>query len=87
MPGRFDGHSNCFIESGHGKGMLIDFNYDVEPLPGDFPMPGIGPFSLLQESSMNHYGKLMFRWVYWNILLRGLKLPMDPQMSMAGKRV
>ncbi len=87
MPARFDGHSNCFIESGYGKGMLIDFNYAVEPLPGDFPLPGVGPFSLLHESSMNHYGKLMFRWVYWNILLRGLKLPMDPQMSMAGKRV
>ena len=86
MIARFDGHANCFIETGFGKGLLIDFNYDVEPLPGDFPLPGIGPFSLLQESSINHYGKLMFRWVYWNILLRGLKLPMDSQMSMAGKR-
>uniref|UniRef100_E6QHM3 FAD-dependent pyridine nucleotide-disulphide oxidoreductase n=1 Tax=mine drainage metagenome TaxID=410659 RepID=E6QHM3_9ZZZZ len=87
MPSRFDGHSNCFIETGFGKAMLIDFNYDVEPLPGDFPLPGIGPFPLLKESSVNHYGKLMFRWMYWNILLRGLKLPMDPEMSMAGKRV
>ena len=39
----FDGHANCFIESGHGKGVLIDFNYDQEPLPGRFPVPGIGP--------------------------------------------
>ena len=23
----FDGHSNCFIESGNGKALLIDFNY------------------------------------------------------------
>lgn len=51
MPARFDGHSNCFIESGHGKGMLIDFNYDVEPLPGDFPLPGVGPFSLLRRAA------------------------------------
>ena len=81
----FDGHANCFIESGHGKGFLIDFNYDVEPLPGKFPLPGVGPFSLLQQSRMNHWGKMMFRWTYWNILLKGKELPIPPQMSMAGK--
>ena len=83
----FDGHSNCFIETGFGKGMLIDFNYDTEPLPGEFPFPGIGPFKLLGESSINHYGKMMFRWVYWNLLLRGVELPIHAKMSMAGKRV
>lgn len=87
MPAQFDGHTNCFIESGFGKGLLIDFNYETEPLPGKFPLPGVGPFSLLKESSMNHYGKLMFRWVYWNVLLRGLELPMGSAMSLAGKRV
>ncbi|MCA9942803.1 MAG: NAD(P)/FAD-dependent oxidoreductase [Anaerolineales bacterium] len=81
----FDGHANCFIESGFGKGILIDFNYDVEPLPGKFPLPGIGPFSLLQESEMNHWGKVMFRWMYWNILLKGKEMPITAQMSMAGK--
>lgn len=40
----FDGHADCFIESGYRKGMLIDFNYDTEPLPGKYPLPGIGPF-------------------------------------------
>ena len=83
----FDGHANCFIESGFGKGLLIDFNYDTEPLPGEFPLPAVGPFSLLQESPINHYGKMMFRWVYWNLLLRGLELPIEAEMSMAGKRV
>jgi sulfide:quinone oxidoreductase len=83
----FDGHANCFIESGFGKGLLIDFNYDTEPLPGEFPLPGIGPFKLLGESRINHYGKMMFRWVYWNLLLRGVKLPIQAGMSMAGKRV
>ena len=83
----FDGHSNCFIESGFDKGMLIDFNYDTEPLPGEFPLPGVGPFTLLGESRVNHYGKLMFRWVYWNLLLRGMELPIEAEMSMAGKRV
>lgn len=87
MKASFDGHANCFIESGFDKGLLIDFNYDTEPLPGKFPLPGIGPFSLLEETKMNHYGKMMFRWVYWNLLLRGAELPIEAQMSMAGKRL
>lgn len=82
---KFDGHANCFIESGFEKGILIDFNYDVEPLPGKFPLPGFGPFSLLKESSVNHWGKMMFRWVYWNMLLKGEEMPFESQMTMAGK--
>jgi sulfide:quinone oxidoreductase len=81
----FDGHANCFIESGHGKGLLIDFNYDTEPLPGKYPLPGVGPFSLLEETEMNHWGKLMFRWTYWNVLLPGRRMPLPAAMSMAGK--
>jgi sulfide:quinone oxidoreductase len=82
----FDGHSNCYIETGHGKGALIDFNYDTEPLPGHFPFPGLGPFGLLKETRMNHYGKLLFRWIYWHILLKGKEMPIDTQMTMAGKK-
>ncbi len=82
---KYDGHSNCFIESGFNKALLIDFNYDTEPLPGRFPLPGVGPFTLLKETSMNHYGKMMFRWAYWHLLLRGKDLPVSPYMSMAGK--
>ncbi len=85
MTEAFDGHANCFIESGHGKGLLIDFNYDTEPLPGKYPLPGVGPFSLLKETELNHWGKLMFRWMYWNILLPGKDLPLPALMSMAGK--
>ena len=81
----FDGHANCFIETGHGKAMLIDFNYETEPLPGKYPLPGIGPFSLLAESAINHYGKLAFKWIYWNILVAGKELPLDHRMLMAGK--
>lgn len=81
----FDGHANCFIESGFEKGILIDFNYDVEPLPGKFPLPGFGPFSLLQESAANHWGKMTFRWIYWNIMLKGGEMPFESQMTMAGK--
>jgi sulfide:quinone oxidoreductase len=65
--------------------LLIDFNYDVEPLPGRFPLPGIGPFALLQETEMNHWGKMMFRWMYWNLLLKGQELPLPARMTMAGK--
>jgi len=84
---KFDGHANCFIESGFNKGILIDFNYDTEPLPGKYPLPGVGPFSLLEETKMNHYGKVMFRWMYWNFLVKGLELPIESHMSMAGKRL
>jgi sulfide:quinone oxidoreductase len=82
----FDGHANCFIETGYDKAMLIDFNYDTEPLPGKFPLPGVGPFSLLEETAINHWGKLAFKWIYWNILLAGKELPLDHRMLMAGKR-
>ena len=84
----FDGHANCFVETGHHKAMLLDFNYDVEPLQGDFPMPGFGPFSLLEESYINHMGKIAFDWVYWNMLLPGYlpHVPMLPaHMSFLGK--
>ncbi|MEI8080781.1 MAG: FAD/NAD(P)-binding oxidoreductase [Actinomycetes bacterium] len=86
MTEAFDGHANCFIETGHGKGLLIDFNYETEPLPGKYPLPGIGPFSLLKETEMNHWGKVMFRWMYWNIMLPGKDLPLPALMSMAGKQ-
>jgi len=85
LPAAFDGHSNCFIETGHGRALLIDFNYDVEPLPGKFPF-AFGPLSLLKESRLNHLGKLAFRWVYWHLLLPGRELIGIPtRMSMAGK--
>jgi sulfide:quinone oxidoreductase len=82
----FDGHSNCFIETGRKKGILIDFNYNTEPLPGVYPLPLAGPFSLLKETWINHLGKLLFKWIYWNILLKGRKLPVTSHMSMAGKK-
>ncbi|HEX6221292.1 MAG TPA: FAD/NAD(P)-binding oxidoreductase [Acidimicrobiia bacterium] len=82
----FDGHANCFVESGGGKAMLIDFNYDTQPLPGKYPIPGIGPMSLMEETKLNHLGKLMFKWIYWNALLPGREIPLPALMSMAGKR-
>lgn len=87
LTGIFDGHANCFVETGFDKALLIDFNYETEPLPGMYPLPIIGPMTLLKESHTDHYGKLAFKWVYWNVLLKGLPLPVPTKMSMAGKHV
>jgi sulfide:quinone oxidoreductase len=87
MKRHFDGHANCFVESGAGKALLIDFNYDTEPLPGSYPIPGLGPLSLLKETRLNHLGKLAFRPIYWHLLLPGRRLPVPTAMSMAGKNV
>lgn len=86
LTAKFDGHANCYIETGYGKGALIDFNYDTEPLPGTYPLPGIGPFGLLRNTKINHYGKMIFRWIYWHILIRGKEMPIEAHMTMAGKK-
>ena len=84
MTASFDGHANCFIESGDGKGLLIDFNYDTEPLPGKFPLPKVGPWTC-SRSRAPTTSKLAFRHIYWNVLLPGRPLPLPTHMSMAGK--
>ena len=82
----YDGHANCFIETGNGKALLIDFNYTHEPVEGSFPFAGIGPLSLLKESRMNHMGKLAFKWIYWNVLLKGTHIPfVSATMSEKGR--
>jgi sulfide:quinone oxidoreductase len=83
-----DGHANCFIETGFGKAILVDFNYDIQPVPGRFPVPGIGPMTLLAESRMNHLGKLAFKPIYWHMLLPGRHIPLvGSQMSTRGKHM
>ena len=80
----FDGHANCFIETGFHKALLIDFNYDTEPLPGHYPA-AVG-LPLLKESRLNHLGKLLFEPVYWHALLPGREMPgIAPTMPTAGK--
>ncbi len=84
LAGEFDGHANCFVETGFGKALLIDFNYDTEPLPGHFPA-AVG-LPLLKESRLNHFAKLMFERVYWHVLLPGRDLPgISATLSMSGK--
>ncbi|GIL03829.1 NAD(P)/FAD-dependent oxidoreductase [Betaproteobacteria bacterium PRO7] len=83
-----DGHANCFIETGHGRAILIDFNYDIQPVPGRFPLPVIGPLSLLKETRLNHLGKLAFKPIYWNMLLPGRPIPLvGSRMSTLGKQM
>ncbi len=80
----YDGHANCFVETGFHKALLIDFNYDTEPFPGHYP--GMVGLPLLRESRLNHLGKLLSQWVYWHALLPGRGLPgIGPTMPTAGK--
>ncbi len=84
----FDGHANCFIETGDNKALLIDFNYKQEPVEGTFPFSVLGPLKLLKESVFNHWGKLAFRWIYWNMLLKGIPIPfVGRNMSTKGKKL
>ena len=85
MAHSFDGHANCFVEAGGGKALLIDFNYETEPLPGTYPVPGFGPLRLMAETRLNHWAKLAFETAYWRLLLPGRPLPVPNAMSMAGK--
>ena len=50
-------------------------------------MPVVGPFKLLKETRLNHMGKLAFRWMYWNLLLKGIPMPgISKNMTMVGKK-
>ncbi len=81
----FDGHANCFIETGFSKALLIDFNYENEPVGGHYPGP-VG-LPLLKESRVNHLGKLMFQSFYWHGLLPGRDIPgIGPDMPTFGKK-
>ena len=75
LVGSYDGHANCFIETGFHKALMIDFNYEQEPLPGRYPEPHIGPLPLLAESRLNHLAKLAFQPLYWSVLLPGHDIP------------
>jgi len=48
------------VVTGYEKGSLLDFNYKVEPLPGKFPFPGLGPFDLLGVSFANYVARCCF---------------------------
>ena len=82
---RFDGHTNCFIETGDRKALLIDFDYDLEPVPGHFP--GRFGLPLLKESRLNHIGKRAFEQLYWRAILPGRDIPLiHGPMPRTGKQ-
>lgn len=88
MKAKFDGHANCFVETGNGKALLIDFNYTQEPVTGTFPIPGVGPLKLLKETQMNHMGKMAFKWIYWNMLIQGRHIPfVSTELDLKGKDI
>lgn len=81
----FDGHALCYIETGFDKATLIDFDYTHQPFPGKYPVPGVGPFDLLGETTVNHWGKLAFRHIYY-MMMRGIEVPLPTDFSLAGKK-
>ena len=84
----FDGHANCFLETGYKKGILLDFNYDVQPVPGKFPIPWLGPLSLLKETRLNHLYKMFFKWIYWFFVVKGRRIMfISSKMSKSGKKL
>jgi len=85
MPAKFDGHSLCYIESGYNKAVMIDFSYEQEPVFGTYPLPVVGPFSLLRETTINHWGKMAFYYMYYYLMLKGINVPLPTKFSMAGK--
>ena len=83
LTARFDGHANCFVETGGGKALLIDFNDELQPVTGHF-----GPLPLLKESRLSHLAKLAFKPVYWHVLLPGHRIPLiGPTMPLRGKHL
>jgi len=88
----FDGHALCFIETGFHKAHLIDFNYAQQPVPGKLPYPFFGPFTLLGQTRINHWGKLGFKLYYWNFLVTDkfsslLDVMLPGKMKLSGKKL
>ena len=86
MTDAFDGHANCFVESGDGKAMLIDFNYEVQPLPGKYPVPVVGPLLAVGGDRVNHSGSSCSSGSTGTHYSRDGRMPVPALMSMAGKK-
>ena len=80
----FDGHANCFIETGFHKALLIDFNYDNEPRRR--PLPRRRRPAAAQGVAPQPPRQALFQWFYWHVLLPGRDIPgITPTMPTAGK--
>jgi sulfide:quinone oxidoreductase len=78
---RYDGHTTCVVDTGFEKAVLLDYNAESDPSMGRFPLPGFGPFPLVEESTLVYRGKKSLRWLYWNAILKGTTLPLTTSGS------
>ena len=83
----FDGHANCFVEFGYGKGMLIDFNYTSRTPARDLSHAGGWP---IQPAARNRGSTISASWrsarCTGKSSCAGLGMPLPPTMQMAGKQ-
>lgn len=84
---QFDGHMSCFVETGWGRALLFDGSYDVEPTPGLYPLPWVGPLHLLREDRLSHWTRSVLEPLYWRALLPGHPLPIPHRMPRIGGRL
>jgi sulfide:quinone oxidoreductase len=49
----YDGHVECFLETGYGKGITLNFNYSHPPKPGN-------------PNRIAHWEKELFNRLYWS---------------------
>ena len=57
-PYRYDGHVECFLETGYGKGITLNFNYNKPPNPG-------------HPNRIAHWEKELFNRLYWSTVPKG----------------
>ena len=50
---KYDGHVMCFLETGFGKGMTLDFNYNKPPKP-------------TRPNRIAHWEKMLLNKLYWS---------------------
>lgn len=70
LPARYDGYIACPIVTGYGRMLLCEVDYTGKPSPR---LPWI-------DTSRERYDLWLLKkhglpWLYWNVLLRGRKLP------------
>jgi len=67
---RYDGYIACPIITGYGRMVLCEVDYTGNPAPR---IPGINTFR--ERYDMWLLKKFGLPWLYWNVLLRGRKMP------------
>ena len=65
----FQGETKCLVSIGGKQSLLLAFSYTQPNVPGKYPLPGIGPFTVLAPTFANYLGKRGLLWIYWNLFL------------------